>query len=140
LSLDKALERAVARLGKFRSEAAGLQLMPKLLAEQHLNVWFIIDHENQEFHRSYPITVNVTRPVAAPPTCSRSVHWPWRKAVYQNVITGTVVPNNGMPGRIRTIEKLTWIDFIVSAVDRDMPFPLLYVSIVNRVGVGTVTA
>jgi hypothetical protein len=68
---------------------------------------------------------------------SRSVHWSRRKAEYENVVADTVVPNDGMPGRIRAIEQLTRIDFIVPAVDQDMPFPLLCISIISRVGVTT---
>jgi hypothetical protein len=29
-------------LGKFHSEAAGPQVMPELLAEQHLNIWLVV--------------------------------------------------------------------------------------------------
>jgi hypothetical protein len=69
-----------------------------------------------------------------------SVQWSWGKAVYPDVIAGIVALNDGMAGRIRAVEKLMWFDFIVPATDRDMPFPLLYVSIVNRVGIATVAA
>jgi hypothetical protein len=64
-----------------------------------------------------------------------SVHWSRGEAVYEDVIVDTVVPNDGMPGRIRAFEKLIRSDFLVSAADRDMPFSVLYISIINRVGI-----
>jgi hypothetical protein len=44
--------------------------------------------------------------VATPPTRSRSVHCSRRKAVYDDVIVVILIPNDGMPGRIRAAEKL----------------------------------
>ena len=62
--LDKELERAVARLGKFHSEAAGPQVMPELLAEQHLNIRLVIDHQYQQAHNRPPLR-RVLQPCAA---------------------------------------------------------------------------
>jgi hypothetical protein len=52
----------------------------------------------------------------------------------------TTVPNDSVPCRIRAGEKLMRFYFIVSTLDRDMPFPVFYVRIVNRMGIATVTA
>jgi hypothetical protein len=37
-------------LGKFHREAFLAQVAAEMLAEQHLNVWFIIDHEDKKVH------------------------------------------------------------------------------------------
>jgi hypothetical protein len=40
-------KRHVAGLGKFHREATFAQVAPKMLAEQHLDIRFIVDNENK---------------------------------------------------------------------------------------------
>ena len=39
---------------KFHRETAGAEIMPKLLAKQHLNIRLVVNHENEEGHARAP--------------------------------------------------------------------------------------
>jgi len=41
-------------LGKFHSKAADAEIAPKLLTKQHLDVRFVINHENKQCHIQPP--------------------------------------------------------------------------------------
>ena len=41
-------------LGKLHREAVGAEVAPELLAEQHLDIRLIIDHENERVHTRSP--------------------------------------------------------------------------------------
>jgi hypothetical protein len=42
-------------LGKFHPETTLTQIAPELLPKQHLDIRFIIDHEDEKVHRCVPI-------------------------------------------------------------------------------------
>jgi len=42
-------------LGKFHPETTIAQIAPELLPKQHLDIRFIIDHEDKKIHRCVPI-------------------------------------------------------------------------------------
>src|SRR5262249_42710757 len=47
--------RAASPDCKFHREAARAQVAPEMLAEQHLDIRFIIDNEDEKIHRCVPI-------------------------------------------------------------------------------------
>lgn len=51
------------------------------------------------------------------------------------MVAGTVIPDDRMPGRIGSVEQLIRLDFIMKAIDRDVPFALLDTSVINRMGI-----
>ena len=52
-------------LGKLHGEAAGAEVAPELLAEQHLDIRLIIDHENEQVHARSPDLISGRSPRAA---------------------------------------------------------------------------
>ena len=60
--ISNALKRGRARRGKLHREAAGAEVVPKLLAKQHLDIGLIINHENEEFHGRSPDLAMVAAP------------------------------------------------------------------------------
>ncbi|MGB7854869.1 MAG: hypothetical protein WBL48_03110 [Pseudolabrys sp.] len=42
-------------MSKFHPEATLAQIAPELLPKQHLDIRFIIDHEDEKIHRCAPI-------------------------------------------------------------------------------------
>ena len=48
------LKRGWSGWGKLHREPASANIMSKLLAKQHLNIRFVINHENKEFHAHPP--------------------------------------------------------------------------------------
>ena len=52
--IGNALKRHGAGLGKLHREAAGAEIAPELLAEQHLDVGLVINHENEQVHARSP--------------------------------------------------------------------------------------
>ena len=49
-----ALKRGWSRRGKLHREPASANIMSKLLAKQHLNIRFVINHENEKVHDRPP--------------------------------------------------------------------------------------
>src|SRR5947209_1092369 len=47
--------RAARRLCEIHGEAAGAEVAPELLAEQHLDIGFVVDDENQKTHLVAPV-------------------------------------------------------------------------------------
>src|SRR5262249_11932005 len=52
--ISDALKRSGGRLGKLHGKATGAQITSELLAKQHLNVRFIVDHDNKQAHDCAP--------------------------------------------------------------------------------------
>ena len=52
--VSDALKSHGSRLRKFHCEAAGAQVAPELLAEQHLDIGLVIDHQNKHVHTFTP--------------------------------------------------------------------------------------
>src|SRR5450755_799155 len=52
--ISDALKRHSARLRKIHREPAGTKIVPELLAEQHLDIRLIVDHENEKLHARSP--------------------------------------------------------------------------------------
>jgi hypothetical protein len=59
------LKRHVAGLGKFHPETTLAQVTPELLSKQHLDIRFIIDHEDEKIHRCAPICIEEKGRIAA---------------------------------------------------------------------------
>ena len=51
-----ALKRRGGGLRKFHCEAVGAEVAPELLAEQHLHIRLIVDHENEQGSRCVLLT------------------------------------------------------------------------------------
>ena len=48
--IGDALQRRGGGLRKLHREAPGAQIAPELLAEQHLDIGLIVNHENEQAH------------------------------------------------------------------------------------------
>src|SRR4029450_9523606 len=53
--ISDALERHAAGLSKIHPETTLAQIAPELLPKQHLDIRFIVDHEDEKVHRCVPI-------------------------------------------------------------------------------------
>src|SRR5664279_3819911 len=60
--ISDALKRHGAGLGKLHCKSAGAEVMPELLAEQHLDIRVIVDHEDEKVHGRSPDLAMVAAP------------------------------------------------------------------------------
>ena len=56
------------------------------------------------------------------------------------MIAGPAIPDYGVPSRIGAVEKLIRQDFVVDAIDRNVPFAAFKIWIVDCVGVAMIAA
>jgi len=56
--IANALQCCWGRLGELHHEATYAEVPPKLLAEQHLDIRLIIDHENEQTHARPDLTAD----------------------------------------------------------------------------------